>query len=110
VRYKNGKQNIAGYSSALPAPHRVDILGTGAAMISSSALRFDVRTWPHGNMADLGTAIEAARAGIPMFCVERRHRLVHELAVDQVDSLAVARSKDDSRQTALCNELLRLRP
>jgi hypothetical protein len=60
-------------------------------------------------MADLGVATEAARAGLPMIAIARRAKEVLPLAMAQPDSLRTARKKDDTAQTELARELLRLR-
>jgi hypothetical protein len=107
VRYNAGRRLIS-YTDRLGDDWKVDVLGTGAVLFSSSVLRFDVRRWPHGNMADLGLAIEAKRAGVPLISIARRTKRVFALAVNQEDSLVVSRAKDDTRQTALARQLLGL--
>jgi hypothetical protein len=108
IRYHSEKTVFA-YTDRLPRPREVDILGTGAVMFPSAALSFDVRNWPRGNMCDLGLAIEAARAGLPLISVTRRHREILTIEENQPDSLTRARAHDDTMQTALAREILRIR-
>lgn len=105
--FKDGKS--VSYWRPLESDWQVDALGTGAVLFNSRFLRFDVRNWPFGNMADLGVATEAARAGLPMIAIARRAKEVLPLAMAQPDSLRTARMKDDTAQTELARELLRLR-
>src|SRR5262245_25163322 len=107
VRY-NLNRTIYHYTSGLDQETIVDIVATGAAMFSSDALRFDVRNWPFKNMVDLGMALEAAKAGLPLIAVARRPgETLFALAEHQEDSIFAALKKDDSFQTALARELLR---
>jgi hypothetical protein len=78
-------------------------------MFSSGALQFDVRKWPFENMVDLGLALEAARAGLPMVCAARDQDSVLLLGSNQKDSIRTALKKDDSRQTELARELFQIR-
>jgi hypothetical protein len=107
ARYNEDRESVP-YESRPRVARPVDAIGTGAAMFSSRALRFDVRNWPHVNMVDLGLAIEAAKAGLPMICLARRKRRIVSLAAQQHDSIHAALLRDDTRQTALARELLRL--
>ena len=97
------------YRSKLKSDAEVDILGTGAVLFSSSVLQIDVRDWPKVSMTDLGLAIAAAKASIPMISIARKSYLTYDLQVSQADSLTVARNKDSSRQTNLGRELISLR-
>jgi hypothetical protein len=106
--YNRDKTTIP-YTSRPLEDRTVDAIGTGAAMFRSSHLRFDVRTWPHTNMVDLGLAVEAARMKLPMISLARRKRYLRPIANEQPDSIAVRLRRDDSRQTALARELLRLK-
>jgi hypothetical protein len=102
-------RTIFPYSATLKEPRAVDVLGTGAVMFSSRMLRFDVRGWPFTNMVDLGLALEAAKRGVPLIALARRRKSVWTLAGDQPDSIHAALKRDDTRQTALAHELLRVR-
>jgi hypothetical protein len=106
--YNRDKTTIP-YTSRPLEDRIVDAIGTGAAMFHSSSLRFDVRAWPHTNMVDLGLAVEAARVKLPMISLARRKRYLRPIANEQPDSIAVRLRGDDSRQTALAGELLRLK-
>jgi hypothetical protein len=108
VRY-NADRAVFPYTTALDESRPVDVLGTGAVMFSSRALRFDVRSWPFTNMVDLGLAIEAARANVPMICIARKRKSVLMLDGIQRDSIFAALKRDDSRQTELARQLLQLR-
>jgi hypothetical protein len=102
-------RTIVPYSAALKEACAVDVLGTGAVMFSSRTLRFDVREWPFANMVDLGLALEAGKRGVPLIALARRRKSVWTLAGDQPDSIHAALKRDDTRQTALAHELLRVR-
>jgi hypothetical protein len=102
-------RTIFPYSAALKEPRPVDVLGTGAVMFSSRTLRFDVRNWPFTNMVDLGLALEAGKRGVPLIALARRRKSVWTLAGDQPDSIHAALKRDDTLQTALAQELLRVR-
>jgi hypothetical protein len=108
LRY-NADRTVFAYPHRLSVTRPVDVLGTGAVMFSSEVLRFDVRAWPYVNMVDLGLAMEAAKVGIPLICLKRKRHLVRTLALNQPDSIYRNMIADDSRQTALAHELLRLR-
>jgi hypothetical protein len=105
--YNKDKYTIP-YTSRPLEDRPVDAIGTGAAMFLSASLRFDVRAWPYSNMVDLGLAVEAAKVKIPMISIARRKRYLRPIAADQPDSIAIGLRHDDSRQTALASELLRL--
>ncbi|HEX5779651.1 MAG TPA: hypothetical protein VFY21_12495 [Xanthobacteraceae bacterium] len=109
ARY-NVDRNSIPYESRPREDRMVDAIGTGAAMFSSDALRFDVRDWRHVNMVDLCLAMEANKAGLPMVCLARRRRRMTALAEKQPDSIHARLLLDDSRQTELAHELLRFEP
>jgi hypothetical protein len=108
VRYDLNRTKFQ-YSAALNESRSVDVLGTGAVLFSSQMLSFDVREWPFTNMVDLGLALEAAKRGMPLIALARRRKSVWTLAGDQPDSIRAALRRDDTRQTALAHELLRVR-
>jgi hypothetical protein len=108
VRY-NLDRTVYSYGSGLDRATRVDIVATGAAMFSSRTLKFDVRNWPFTNMVDLGLALEAARAGLPLIAVARKPREdLFVLAQDQEDSIYAALKRDDSHQTEIARQLLQV--
>jgi hypothetical protein len=109
VRFFTDQVQVSHYAFPLPCATVVDLVGTGAAMFSSTALKFDVRGWPRVSMADIGLAMEAARRELPMISIARNGPLVINLAEGQPDSLYLARLKDDSHQTALAMQLLAMR-
>jgi hypothetical protein len=108
ARY-NDDRTVFSYHRALEKAQEVDLLGTGAAMFCTRFLNFDVRRWTFTNMVDLGLALEAAKAGLPMMCLARKKRRVIMLAKTQPDSIRAGLLEDDARQTELGRELLRLR-
>lgn len=107
-RYFIGRKTVE-YDEVLDKSRLVDVLGTGAVMFNSSVLKFDVRDWPYPNMADIGTSLEAAKAGIPAIMLGRKHRCLSLLETFQQDSLGRARRKDDTTQTILGRQLVDLR-
>jgi hypothetical protein len=108
VRY-NLSRTVYSYMSGLNQATSVDIIATGAAMFSSRKLKFDVRKWPFTNMVDLGLGLEAAKGGLPLIAVARqRGEALWPLEENQEGSIYAALQKDDSRQTELARELLRL--
>ena len=109
VRY-NTNRRVFPYMSGLDQDMTVDIIATGASMFSSHALKFDVRKWPFTNMVDLGLALEATKARVPLIAVARKPgESLFTLEEDQEDSISKALKRDDTRQTELARELLRLR-
>jgi hypothetical protein len=108
LRYHRNRR-VLHYSARVPTKREVDVLGTGAVMFSSAALHFDVRAWPWVNMVDLGLAIEAASAGLPLICLSRRRNFIRVLEQEQADSIFLAMQRDDSRQTDLARQLLAIR-
>jgi hypothetical protein len=107
-RYDLNRKTFA-YNAALRQSLPVDVLGTGAVMFSSNVLCFDVRDWPFTNMVDLGLALEAARRQTPLISLARRRKSVNVLALSQADSISRGLKRDDTRQTKLAHDLLRLR-
>lgn len=105
----NKDRSTIPYTSRPFEDRAVDAIGTGAAMFLSNAMRFDVREWPYTNMVDLGLAVEAAKKGLPMISIARKKRHLLPLAEFQPGSIARGLQQDDSRQTELARELLRLR-
>src|SRR5262249_55616407 len=71
VRYNLDRLRYS-YMSGLDEETRVDIVATGASIFSSRVLKFDVRKWPFTNMVDLGLALEAAKARLPLIAVARK--------------------------------------
>ena len=88
----------------------VDVIGTDSAAFNTEVLNFDVRKWPTVNMVDLNFAIECAKRGIARKLATRRRFWVEALSENQADSIYQGLRKDDSRQTALANELLTYGP
>nr|WP_176704630.1 hypothetical protein [Candidatus Magnetococcus massalia]CRH08300.1 protein of unknown function [Candidatus Magnetococcus massalia] len=109
TRYYEDKKGVCHYSSILEKETSVDVIGTGAAAFSTATLSFDLEQWPKVSMTDLGVAIAAAKANIPMLCIAREHPMVINLEECQQDSLFVARNRDDRLQTQLGQELIRIR-
>lgn len=109
VRFFTDQVLVSHYAFPLAQATEVDLIGTGAAMFSNAALKFDVADWPRISMADIGLAQEAAKRGLPMISIARPGPLIVNLAEGQADSLYLARLKDDSHQTQLAKQLLALR-
>lgn len=109
VRFFTDQVMVSHYSFPLARATEVDLIGTGAAMFPSVALKFDVGDWPRVSMADIGLAMEAAKRGLPMISIARQGPLVLNLAECQADSLYLARLKDDSQQTEFARQLLAIR-
>lgn len=109
VGYYQNRRFHGTYHSPLGSAMQVDVLGTGAVMFPSDILDFDVTGWPKVSMADLGLALTAAKAGIPLISVARRGFTTYSLASKQPDSLLVARKKDSSLQDELGKELVEWR-
>jgi len=87
-------------------PTEVDVLGTDSVAFLSSALRFDVRKWPHVNRVDLRFALEARKGGIPLISVPRTHSWLKCLEEAQPDSIYTSLLKSDTDQTTLASELV----
>lgn len=107
--YKKSQSGVSIYAGLLADSLPVDIIGTGAAMFSSAVLSVNAEEWPKVSMTDLRLAIEAEKQGIPLYGVARKRALVATIEEAQEDSLFLARSKDDSLQTEMCEELLSLK-
>ena len=87
-------------------PAEVDVLGTDSVAFLTSALRFDVRRWPHVNMVDLRFALEARKSGVPLISVPRSVHWIRGLQEVQPDSIYAGLVRNDTRQTALAVQLL----
>jgi hypothetical protein len=84
---------------------QVDLLGTDSLAIRSPELRVDVRDWPDVNMVDLRFALAARKQSLPLVMVPRRAYWLKALDENQQDSIWMSVLRDDSRQTALAQEL-----
>jgi hypothetical protein len=109
VGYYRSRKFHGTYHSALNSAKQVDILGTGAVLFQSNILNLDVTEWPKVSMADLGLALEAAKTDIPLISIARKRFTTYSLAINQTDSLIVARKKDSTLQNKLGEELVELR-
>jgi hypothetical protein len=78
-------------------------------LLSPPALRFDLREWPFTNMADLGLAIEGAKAGLAMICAPRKPDSVQMLDKNKVDSIFAGLKGDDSRQMRRASQPMNVR-
>ena len=101
---------VADRMAGVRNPLIADVLGTDSVGFDTSTLAFDVRTWPYLNMVDLQFALAAARAGVERCVIPRRQKWLLSLERDQPDSISLALRRDDSRQTALAQELIRIAP
>ena len=86
----------------------VDLLGTDSTAFRTSALRFDVREWEHVNLVDLSFALAARRESVPLVAIPRAKGWVSPLAERQDDSIWLGVRRDDTKQTALAQDLLAL--
>lgn len=86
----------------------VDVIGTDAIAFSTETCHFDVREWAIVNMVDLHFARFARQADIPLVVIRRPRKWVREIAIKQPDSIFQSLIRDDSRQTEMARELLRL--
>jgi hypothetical protein len=86
----------------------VDLLGTDSTAFRTSTLHFDVREWEHVNIVDLSFALTARRASVPLVAIPRTQGWVNPLAERQVDSIWLGVRRDDTKQTALAQELVAL--
>ena len=89
-------------------PTEVDLLGSDSVAFRTSTLRFDVRDWPDVNMVDLSFALSARRRSVPLVTVPRKAYWLSALDENQSDSIWAGVLRDDSRQTALAQELVAL--
>lgn len=108
---------VTSYACDLKVLHRrapqehlteVDLLGSDSVAFHTSTLRFDVRDWPDVNMVDLSLALTARRRSVPLVTVPRKAYWLRALDENQPDSIWVGVLRDDTRQTALAQELLAL--
>jgi hypothetical protein len=86
----------------------VDLLGSDSLAFRTSTLRFDVREWRDVNMVDLCFARVARERSIPLVKIPRAAHWVSALDENQDDSIWMGVLDDDSRQTALAQELMEL--
>ena len=89
-------------------PEGVDLLGSDSLAFRTTTLRFDVREWPDVNMVDLTFARVAREQSIPLVKIPRSAHWLKALEENQHDSIWVDVLRDDTRQTALAQELLTL--
>jgi hypothetical protein len=108
---------VVSYRSDLQVLHRraqhvgvvdVDLLGTDSLALRTSTFRVDVREWRDVNMVDLSFALAARRRSIPLAVVPRNSHWLAALDEDQHDSIWLDVLRDDTRQTALAQELVSL--
>lgn len=88
--------------------HLVDTLGTGTVGFVSSEIPITPPNWPHGDMDDIMFAIEAERRHLPRVAIARPNRSIVALATNQVDSIWLATTRDDTRHTQQLHRLLEL--
>ncbi len=96
------------YRSEQRRTQGVDILGTGTLAFKTSTLRFDVREWSDVNMVDLLFARTARERFVPLVMIPRRAHWIRALGENQDDSIWAGVLRDDSRQSALAQELVEL--
>lgn len=84
----------------------VDLLGSDSLAFRTSTLRFDVREWEDLNMVDLSFAHVAREQSIPLIKIPRAAHWLSALEENQDDSIWIGVLADDSRQTALAQELM----
>lgn len=103
-----GERKVLHFRSAQQQAVGVDVLGTGTVAFASSTLRFDVRTWEHVNTLDLLLARMAREAGIPLVMIQRPGHWLEAISEGQEDSTWSSVRRDDSLQTQLARELMRM--
>lgn len=96
-------------SKANMFPKCLDVVATNGCAFRVRDLSFDVRQWSAINRVDLSMALEAETQGVTPMLACKPSRFVHILAEVQADSIYSALLKNDTEQTHLANELLRLR-
>ena len=94
--------------ASLDVATEVDLLGTDSTAFLTSTLHFDVRAWEHVNLVDLSFALTARRKSVPLVAIPRAKGWVHPLAERQDDSIWLGVRRDDTKQTALAQELVGL--
>lgn len=105
IKTYRSSRRVYGFSRHLLWDHVVDVLGSACVAFSTRVCNFDVKAWTYVNMVDLQFALEARRAGLPMISVRRPRRWITQLAFKQSDSIYLALTKDESRQTELARRL-----
>ena len=106
IKTYRGSRRVFGISAGLWWDRPVDVLGTASMAFSTRACRFDVTAWRHVNMSDLQFALHAREAGLPLVAVRRPRKWVRELARKQDDSIYIALTKNESRQTEYARKIL----
>ena len=92
--------------AALDDATEADLLGTDSTAFRTSTLHFDVREWEHVNLVDLSFALAARRESVPLVAIPRAKGWVNPLAERQDDSIWLGVRRDDTKQTALAQELV----
>lgn len=103
--YRHNRR-VYGRKAGLFWDHIVDVLGTDAVAFHTGAFRIDVREWNIVNMVDLQFAFHARQAGLPLISIRRSRHWVKELGFKQPDSIYLALTKDESRQTQYARKLV----
>jgi hypothetical protein len=101
---------ILHYASPTRLDYSVDELGSGTIAFCSECISLNLDEWPHRNMADLMVAIEAVRQRVPKISARRPANWLSVIEEYQEDSLWRQLCQDDSRETAIMQEALRLYP
>ena len=87
----------------------VDELGSGTCAFLSDVFSVDPRKFSHVNKDDIILAIEAERRGLPRIALRRRAGWLARHPKPQITSLWAETEKNDSVETHLLAQLLRLR-
>jgi hypothetical protein len=103
-------RDVIYFADGLQFDRHVDVLGTGTSAFYTPNFRFDPRTWPYKDMADLLLAIEAAKQGLTRVSIQRPRNYLMPLELCQVDSIFNALVKNDSRQTQIMRAALKSCP
>lgn len=106
IKTYRGSRRVFGISAGLWWDRPVDVLGTASMAFSTRACRFDVTAWRHVNMSDLQFALHARESGLPLVAVQRPRKWVRELDRKQADSIYVALTRNESRQTEYARRIL----
>jgi hypothetical protein len=88
----------------------VDEVGTGTAAFHSGLLKVNPARWAHANMSDLNFMLECIGHGVPRVCVARPPGFLKPIGELQDDSVFVAMTRDDSRETAILQAAIARHP
>lgn len=85
---------------------RCDELGAGTLAFCTDRFSFDVRPWTTFRSNDICVAIEAKKAGLPLWCIPRRNRWMQPFSQPQAFSIWAETQRDPREKTTLMRQLL----